>query len=213
MALGLYSLLNLVIGGLGTLGALRGLSLRLQLIHETAIGIFAVVAAAFMGWGVWLGTADSVSAGSLYSGVDAEKTVGLTTTGVFAHHGWVRSRFSGEVRTPDGRALRVSLNEKEYMGLRVGDPLDVVLLEGGRRAETPRIVKAAQPVVRLFGRPFTWHIFITPVGVLLVLGFMLLAGFQVRQVRDLLEVRRIWQEEMERRYAGIDRVYWPNLRR
>jgi len=210
LALGLYSVLVLVMGGLGTLDALRGLSLNLRLIHAASVGIFAAVVAAFLGWGFWLATGYSVSAGALYSGVDPEKTSELTSTRAFAHHGWFKSAFTGEVRAPDGRALQVSLNKDEYLGLRVGDPLEVVLLDGGRKAETPRIVKGAQPTVRLFGLPFTWHIFLTPLGILLVLVFLALARHQVWRARSVLWLRRLWREEMERRYAGIDRVYWPD---
>lgn len=209
VAFGLYSLLLLVMGGLGVSGALRGLSFRLLLVHETSVGIFAVLAVLGLGWGYWLATGYTSSAGALYAGVDPEKTAELTVTRTSAHHGWVRSRFSGEVRAADGRTFEVSLNRDEYLGLRVGGPMEVVLLDGGTKAEIPRVVKAAQPTVRLFGRPLTWHIFLTPLGVLLVLFFAFLTRRQIRKVREILWLRRLWQEEIERRYAGIDRVYWP----
>ena len=211
VALGLYGVLVLVIGGLGVVGVLRGLSLNLQLAHEASVGIFAVVVAVVLGWGSWLGLEHGSSAGALYSGIDPESTIALTSTGVFARHGWFKSDFSAEVRAADGRVFQVSLNKDEYLRQRVGDPLEVVLLGGGEKAETPRIVQGAQPIVRLFGRPFTWHVVLVPLSLFFGLFFVRRAWLQVRRFRMLLGVRRIWTQEVARRYAAIDRAYWPRL--
>ena len=74
-------------------------------------------------------------------------------------------------------------------------------------------MQAAHPTVRLFGRPFTWHIFISPVGLGLVLVFISLVRRQAHRIRNVLWLQRIWREEMARRYAGLDRAYWPDRQR
>lgn len=209
VAFGLYSLVLLTMGGLGLLQTYQSLTYRLRLTHEIAVAIFAAAVALFGLVGGWKAVEFTISAGERFAAVNPEETIELTVTGSSARHGWVKRRYSGQARAADGRTFDIPLSKYEYLSLRIGGPLDVVLVDGGKNALVPQDVEGAQPIVKLFGRPFTWHIFITPLTLILAAGFLLYAVFQVRTIRTMLVWRRIWQEEMERRYGGFDRSLWP----
>lgn len=209
VALGLYSLLLLTMGGLGLLQTYQSLTFRLRLTHEIAVAIFTIAVSLIGLVSCWAIVEFTATTGERFAAINPEKTVELTVTGSKAWHGWVRKRFSGQARAADGRTFDIPLSKYEFLSLRIGGPLDALLVDGGKNAVVPQDVEGVQPIVKLFGRPFTFHIFLTPLTWIVVGVFLLLAVRQVRTIRTMLVWRRIWREAMERRYAGFDRSLWP----